>query len=149
MSDLKYQKYILEDLVLPEGAKEHAAEYAKRATRILWLEDFVIKGAPNIFCSWYWKETNGKGSPSHTHDFDEVIGFLGGDPQNHRELYGEVEFWLEDEKYILDKSCFIYVPKGLRHCPLEVLKVDKPFLFLAFSLTSEYKKEGVIRPSDD
>ena len=96
MAKLKYQKYILTDLKLPEDVQARAAEYNKRATRILWLEDFVIEGAPSIICSWYWKATEKEGTPSHTHDFDEVIGFFGSDPQNPHDLCGEVEFWLED-----------------------------------------------------
>lgn len=147
MSELKYQKYILTDLKLPEDVQYRADEYAKRATRILWLEDFVIGGAPSIICSWYWKATEKEGSPSHLHDFDEVIGFIGSDPENPHDLGGEVEFWLEDEKYILTKSCLIFAPKGLRHCPLRVVKVDRPILFLTFSVTGKYVKEGVVKAS--
>ena len=147
MAELKYQKYILTDLKLPEDVQAKAAEYNKRATRILWLEDFVIEGAPSIICSWYWKATETEGTPSHTHDFDEVIGFFGSDPQNPHDLGGEVEFWLEDEKYILTKSCLIFAPRGLRHCPLRVIRVDRPIFFLAVSNTSKYVKENIIRAS--
>jgi hypothetical protein len=52
-----------------------------------------------------------------------------------------VEIWLEDEKYIVDKSCLILAPKGLKHCPLRVLKVDRPILFMAFSITDKYVKK--------
>ena len=107
------------------------------------MEDFIIRGSPSIILSWYWKATNGEGTPSHTHDFDEVVGFVGSDPQNPRDLGGEVEFWLEDEKYLLTKSCLIYVPKGLRHCPLTVNRVDRPILFLAVSVTDKYIKENI------
>ena len=147
MSKLKYQKYILTDLKIPEDAQKRADEYAKRATRILWLEDFVIKGTPSIICSWYWKATEKEGTPSHVHDFDEVIGFFGSDPQNPHDLGGEVEFWMEDEKYILTKSCLIFAPKGLRHCPLRVIRVDRPIFFLAVSTTSKYVKEKIIQAS--
>jgi hypothetical protein len=140
VSELKYQKYILTDLVLPEAAQKRAEEYDKRATRILWLEDFVIEGAPSIIVSWYWKATEKEGSPAHTHDFDEVIGFIGSDPENPNDLCGEVEFWLEDEKYMLTKSCLIFAPKGLRHCPLRVIRADRPILFLAFSVSNKYYK---------
>jgi hypothetical protein len=149
MAELKYQKYILTDLKLPEATqktdKEH--KYAERATRILWLEDEIIEGAFSVICSWYWKATEEEGTPSHTHDFDEVIGFFGSDPQNPHDLGGEVEFWLEDEKYILTKSCLIFAPRGLRHCPLRVMKVDRPIFFLAISTTSKYVKENIIRAS--
>jgi quercetin dioxygenase-like cupin family protein len=140
VSELKYQKYILTDLKLPEEQQKRADKYAERATRILWLEDFVIKGAPSIICSWYWKATETEGTPAHTHDYDEVIGFIGSDPENPHDLGGEVEFWMEDEKYILTKSCLIFVPKGLRHCPLRVIKVDRPMFFLAVSMSSKYSR---------
>lgn len=140
MSERKYEKYILTDIKLPELQQQRAEEYSKRATRILWLEDFVIKGAPSIICSWYWKATETAGTPAHTHDFDEVVGFIGSDPENLHDLGGEVEFWLEDEKYILTKSCLIFCPKNLRHCPLRVVKVNRPILFLAFSMSGEYRK---------
>jgi len=140
VSERKYQKYILTEVKLPENIQKRADKYAKRATRILWLEDFVIKGAPSIICSWYWKATETEGTPAHTHDFDEVIGLIGSDPENPHDLGGEVDFWMEDEKYILTKSCLIFVPKGLRHCPLRVIKVDRPIFFLAASMSSKYSK---------
>jgi len=66
MDELKHKGLILTDLKLLEDAQARAAEYDKRATRILWLEDFIVQGAPNIICSWYWKATGTEGTPSHT-----------------------------------------------------------------------------------
>ena len=146
MAERKYEKYIQTELKLPQNAREWDIEhqYYDRATRILWLEDEIMKGAFSVICSWYWKATEKEGSPSHVHDFDEVVGFLGSDYENPADLGGEVEFWLEDEKYMLTKSCLIFCPKGLRHCPLRVVRADRPILFLAFSVTDKYGKEGVI-----
>ena len=140
MAKLKYEKYILTELQLPEDQQKRAADYAKRGTRILWLEDFVIKGAPSVICSWYTKATETPGTVAHTHDFDEVVGLLGSDPDNPKDLGGEVEFWIEDEKYMLTQSCLIFCPKGVKHCPLQVRKVTRPILFLAFSTTLNYSK---------
>jgi hypothetical protein len=144
MAARKYEKYILTDLKMPEEVAARQGEYSERATRILWLEDEILKGAFSVILSWYWKATEKEGSPSHVHDFDEVVGFIGNDHRNPQDLGAEVEFWLEDEKYMLTKSCLIYVPKGMRHCPLRVAKVDRPILFLAISLTPKYVKDGVI-----
>ena len=144
MAGKKYQKYILTELRLPENVQYREAEYRKRATRILWLEDEIMEGAFSVICSWYWKATEKEGSPSHVHDFDEVIGLFGSDPQNPHDLDGEVEFWMEDEKYMLTKSCLIFVPKGMRHCPLRVIRVDRPIFFLAISTTNKYIKEKII-----
>jgi len=144
MNKRKYEKYILTDLKLPANVAARQSEYNKRATRILWLEDEIMTGASSIILSWYWKPTEQESTPSHVHDFDEIIGFIGSDPQNPHELYGEVEVWLEDEKYLLTKSCLIFAPKGVRHCPLKVIRADRPILFVAFSVTTKYTKDSII-----
>ena len=64
MAEKKYEKYILTELTMPAHVQVRASEYAKRATRILWLEDFIIKGAPSIIASWYWKATDEEATPS-------------------------------------------------------------------------------------
>jgi hypothetical protein len=51
---------------------------------------------------------------------------------------------MEDEKYILEKSCMIYIPENVRHCPLRVVRVDRPFMFLAVSMASKYSKDKII-----
>jgi hypothetical protein len=48
MTSRKYKNYILTDIKLPDPQRQRAEIYAQRATRILWLEDFVIKGAPSV-----------------------------------------------------------------------------------------------------
>ncbi len=149
MTERKYEKYILTDLIVPEKVQYREEEYNKRATRILWLEDEIMEGASSVILSWYWKDTEKEGSPSHVHDFDEILGFIGNDPENPHDLGGEVEFWMEDEKYILNKSCLIWIPGGLRHCPLRVTRVDRPLLFLAISMTKKYTKDGIIFGAKD
>ncbi len=133
----KYKEYILTDLKLTEEQQKTAKKYAQRATRILWLDNSIIKGAMCANCSWYWKATD-EGEESHAHDFDEIIAFFSGDPQNPRDLGGEIEFWLEDEKYLLTKSCLIFVPKGLKHCPLRVKRVDRPIFHFTVGTGGQY-----------
>jgi hypothetical protein len=96
------------------------------STRLLWLDDDVINGAFYVECVWYWKGSEQPIVEAHTHPFDEVITFFGSNPEDPQDLCGEVELWLEDEKHILTKSCLIFVPKGLRHCPLIIRRVDRP-----------------------
>jgi len=143
MAELKYKKYILDELKIPEEMQKTAAEYAKWATRILWLDDEAIEGAFHINCSWYWKPTDANiAAQSHTHDFDEVIAFFGSDPQDPHNLGGEVELWLEDEKYILTKSSIIFAPRGMRHCPLRILKVDRPIFHFTIGTGGKYVAKG-------
>ncbi|UCD09860.1 MAG: hypothetical protein JSU79_04235, partial [Dehalococcoidales bacterium] len=103
MAERKYAKHIVTDLKIPKEMQAGAGDYAKWATRILWLDEDVVPGSFQINCSWY-RKPNEKPAQAHTHDYDEVIAFFGSDPDNPYNLHGEVEFWIEDEKYILDKS---------------------------------------------
>jgi len=47
-------------------------------------------------------------------------------------LGGEVEFWMEDEKHIITKTCLVFIPKSVKHCPLIFRRIDTPiFMFEA------------------
>jgi hypothetical protein len=142
MAESKYGKYFLTDLKLPESQQEHAAEYAKRAIRMTWLDNSVVEGAFYVACSWYFKASGeGKGLAAHTHDFDEVLGFYGSDMQNPRDLGGEVELWLEDEQHILTDSFLVFIPAGMKHCPLKIRRVDRPIFHFGVMLGGQYTKE--------
>jgi hypothetical protein len=115
------------------------AEGSARMTRLLWLDDETVKGAFYMDFVWYHAASDSGPGP-HTHDFDEVIGFLGANPQNTRELGGEMELWLGDEKYLLDKTCIVFIPRGLRHCPMIARKVTMPFIHFTAGNGTTYAK---------
>ena len=77
-------------------------------------------------CSWFFKASETVENVAHTHDSDEIIGFFGSNPQSPYDLCGEIEIWLEDENYILTRSCLIFIPAGMKHCPLIIMRVDRP-----------------------
>ena len=130
MVQTKYGKYIITEmkrnLKLPSYSTQPEESPAGRASRVLYLDEEVLPGSFYVSCSWVWRGSDWVGVKAHTHDFDEVIAFFGTDPQNPRDLCGEVELWLDDEKHLLTKTCLVYVPKGLKHCPLIVRRVDRP-----------------------
>jgi mannose-6-phosphate isomerase-like protein (cupin superfamily) len=74
---------------------------------------------------------------AHTHDFDQIIFFLGGDPGNIGEFGAEVELHLgkNQQKHIINYTSCVYVPAGLLHCPLNVKKVTKPIMFIDITLS--------------
>ncbi len=78
----------------------------------------------------------------HSHDFQEMLCFIGGDPANIMELGAEIEFHLGGEKHIITKPAVVSIPKGLIHCPIIIKKVDKPFVFLEVSLTRIWRPAG-------
>ena len=79
---------------------------------------------------------------AHSHDFDMYVIFLGFDPDNMGDLGAEIEMCLgeEEEKHVITSPTCVYIPKGLKHCPLNFKRVDKPVLFIHTTLAPEYKK---------
>lgn len=102
--------------------------------RILWLDNEVFPGAFYLESVWQYPPTNGEKprvtTEQHTHDFDEAICFFGTNPEDPYDLCGEIEIWLEDEKHTISRSCIIYVPAGMKHCPLVIKRVDRPIFEL-------------------
>jgi quercetin dioxygenase-like cupin family protein len=141
MPKLKYQKYIVDTVNVPEAyEKMHGRRPGQDKSRVAWLDDSVIKGAFYLACRWY-TEPMGDRNENHSHDFDEMLAFIGSDSENPDKLNGEIELWLEDEKYILTKSCVVFIPKGLKHLPLRVLRVDRPILHFGVSPEGKYTRK--------
>ena len=74
---------------------------------------------------------------AHTHDFDQILWFLGGDPGNIGEFGAEVEMHLGDnqDKHIITYSACVHIQAGLMHCPLNIKKVTKPIMFIDITLS--------------
>jgi hypothetical protein len=142
MAERKYEKYIITKTksarALPEYRRERGNVATEFQTPLIFLDDKVLKGAFYVECDWFWKGTDKTNVDAHTHSFDEVIAFFGTDPEDPEDLCGEVEFWLEDEQYILTKSCLIFVPKGMKHSPLVIRRVDRPIFHFTAGPAAKY-----------
>jgi len=150
MGENKYQKYILTEpdkdylasLKTPKSIEEQreAGSYFE-GVYMFHLDDKILPGGFYTDCHWI-TAVHGNGGVqteiAHTHDFGETLGFVGsvlGDP---RRLGGEIEFWLEDEQYVIDQSCLIFVPAGMKHLPLIFRRVDSPIFFWTASDSKSY-----------
>jgi hypothetical protein len=82
----------------------------------------------------------------HKHEFDEYLFFVGGDPLNMKEFDAVIEVALGEEWdiYTIDSTSIIYIPKGLQHCPINVKKVGKPFLFGHIMLAGKYSNDSAL-----
>ena len=68
----------------------------------------------------------------------EIIGFFGNNSEDPYNLGGEIEFWLEDEKHIITRSSLIFVPGGMKHCPLILRRVDRPIFHFSTVTSGQY-----------
>jgi hypothetical protein len=151
MPELKYAKYIItEDLrktpsagFLKRREEQHKSGNFLEATHMLSLSDAIAKGA--LYCDtvWLWHKKGTQGVASeiaHTHDFDEILGFMGSSRDNPKVLNAEIEFWLGDEKYIITQSCLIFAPRNIPHCPLVFHRIDSPILFFTVGNGTNYTR---------
>lgn len=134
MNEKKYEKFIITDL---------NTEKDEIGTLLFQLNENVISGIPFFTdTAWIWPKPEKivmEGKP-HSHQFDEVVTLFGTDPENPRDLCGEVEFWLGDEKYTITESSIIYVPKGVVHCPIIFHRVERPIFHFIIGHAGEYNR---------
>ena len=102
-------------------------------------------GGANFSLGWsYLTEPFLMVGDAHKHDFDQVIFFMGGDPNKVGSFDAEVEFSVGDkgEKHIITYPACVFIPKGTMHGPLNVKRVTKPLMFIDITLSPGYS----IRP---
>ncbi len=154
MTERKYAKYIVTEPFVPPNPP---AEFMKRLEEqkkagnytegfaLFGLNDKVLPGAFYLDCHWILQTHGTQGIQteiSHTHDFDEVLGFVSGNTKDPRKINGEIEFWLEDEQYVIDYSCLIFVPRGMKHLPLVFRRIDSPVFFFTAGNSTNYTRSS-------
>ncbi|SDP42359.1 cupin domain-containing protein [Desulforhopalus singaporensis] len=106
----------------------------------IWLDNTIVKNSP-VVVDIGWRFEVPEPDPvewEHSHEFDEVLCFIGTDPENPRDLGGEIEFHIDGEVHVFDTTTVIFLPKGLPHCPFVHKRVDRPFLLVVFALDGRY-----------
>jgi len=78
------------------------------------------------------------GPQPHIHPFDELFTFFGSNFDDPSDLGAEMEFWLEDQPVSFNKSCMVYIPAGMRHCPLNTKQMTKPIFHFSMGYTPSY-----------
>ena len=150
MAARKYEKYIVkEEIAMPPPPAEaikrleeqrKAGNFAE-STHMFSLNDKVAKGAFYVDCVWMWSQQGQLYTEiSHTHEWDEIWIFAGTDRNNPKELGAELDFYLGDEQYIVDKSCIVFIPGGLAHGPCGMRKIDRPLLFITMGNSKTYDR---------
>jgi hypothetical protein len=137
----KYAKYIvMASSPQLEAKAARGGDLSKLVTpklhHIMSLNNKVAEGSIMVNCSWVYAGEDPGRMDAHAHPYAEVIGFAGGDPKDADNLGAEAEFWMDDEKYIITKSFLVYVPSGLKHCPLIVRNIKRNFFHFDIQLTT-------------
>lgn len=115
-------------------------------TPLAFIDSNFVPGSFYAECVLVHEATKGS-PPEHSHDdFDEIIMFFGTDPDRPHDLCGEVELWIGGEQYLLTESCMVFVPRGVRHCPLYFRRVERAILNLSTGPGLDYVRDGIQGP---
>ena len=78
----------------------------------------------------------------HSHDFPEMLCFIGGNPRDITDFGAEIEFTLGGETHLITTPAVVSIPSGVTHCPIKIKKVTNPIIFMEVSLTRIWKPSG-------
>ena len=136
----RYGKYIVQNLHDPNlGSAEFQKMYKKFSKRILWIDNNVIEGAFQMNTAWYFNvPEKDPVFEEHTHEFNELIGFFGSDPDKPYDLGAELEVAIHGESHKLTRTSLIFCPAGMKHMPLSIKKVDRPIFHFSIVVGPEY-----------
>ena len=146
MAESKYGKYIITDYISDAEKRARGRTPDEKLPDVpyshglLWLDEKIVKGA--FYMEMVMLEPGNKSTgvwvKPHVHEFDEILGFVSTNAKDYKNLGGDIELWLDDEKHMITKTCLVYVPANLKHCPLIMRKVDRPIFHTAMGTGGIY-----------
>ena len=143
-----YAPYFVQDC---EGGPKLEGDYKNLyeafSHRIVWIDGEVVPGAFQMNTAWYYAVP--QRDPiflEHCHeDTSELVGFFGSNPDDPNDLGGEIEFTLGGEAHLLTKSTIIFIPAGVPHNPMRILKVDRPIFHFSVVQGATYDGSGTYK----
>jgi hypothetical protein len=115
--------------------------------QIVWLFGDNLEGMDVNF-TWGLYSKCGKwhrGGEAHTHPEEEILVFVGLDPNDINYLGAELEMGMgkDYERHIFNKPTVVICPQGFPHLPLITRWVDKPYGFFVICLSGEHDSPWV------
>jgi hypothetical protein len=133
MAERQFDKYIITDYKPRVHKKDWFPTYRPQdKTPLLRLDEEIVPGAKMfVECSWFWpamveNESLGRASKPHSHDYQEIVGMMGTNPDDLYDLDGECEITLNGEMNLVHNSCLIYLPSNFPHGPFREAKMNRP-----------------------
>lgn len=77
----------------------------------------------------------------HEHTYNEVLMWMGSNPDDVQDLGAELYLDIEGERHTVTTTGAVFIPAGIRHCPLGFNYVNRPFSFCALSLSGHYESD--------
>ena len=141
MAGFNYEKYLVRKPTVHKGVRTIKGRQAPIMT---YMSNNLVPGC-NIYIELGWVGVVPEPNPhmlEHTHDYDEVVMHIGGDPNHPEDLGGEIEYYVGGQPLTFDTTTALYIPGGVKHGRLTWKRVDKPHLEMAIILGGANSGEG-------
>jgi hypothetical protein len=117
------------------------------ADQLVWFFGDNLEGMEVNFTWGYYTGCGiwHRGGEAHTHPEEEILVYVGLDPENINFLGAELELGMGKnyERHIFNKPTVAICPKGFPHLPLITRWVDKPYGFFVICLSAEHDSPWV------
>jgi hypothetical protein len=136
MGNSQYRNNLVKIPLLELGHPAGDAVSGRQNPTQTYMSDPLVPGSNTyVEFSWIWDIPDPNPYiPEHTHNYDEIVIHIGSDSNNPEDLGAEIEFGMDGETLIIDKTSALFIPKGVRHGPLNWKRVDRPHLEMAIVL---------------
>ena len=141
MAESKYEKYFVRKPAYETGPP---TTKGRQTPTMTYMSSDLVPGA-NVYLEYGWIWGMPEPNPhiyEHSHDYDEVVLHIGSDPHNPEDLGAEIEFMVGGEPLVFDTNTALFVPKGLKHCPLTWRKVTRPHIEMSIVLGAGTLREA-------
>jgi hypothetical protein len=144
MAKTDYGKYLVTKPILEMG--KGAKIKGRQIPTMTYMSKDLVPVC-NTYVEYGWIYEMPEPNPhtrEHVHEYDEIVMHIGSDPQNPEDLGAQIEFFVDGEPIVFDKSMSLYIPAGVKHGPLTWKKVTRPHIQMSITLGKGqygYKKE--------
>ncbi len=126
MAEINYEKNLVRRPVygLGGGVK------GRQSPVMTYMSNDLVPGC-NMYIELGWIYDVPEPNPhilEHSHNYDDFVLYIGGDPNDDRELGGEIQYYIGGQPFTFDKTASIYAPRGVKHGPAIWKKVTRPHL---------------------
>jgi hypothetical protein len=124
----------------PQNTIPSSALSGGERAQAVCMDGSRVKGC--IYNNAEWFLNNFETDKLIKHDSDELHIFIGGNPDDHENLYAEIDFQIENDHLVFSETSFVFVPKGAAHAIRSVKGLTRPlFHHIIHTDSSFYKAE--------
>lgn len=135
-----YEQYVIRSPIRESGAIFMKGRQSPTMTYISRPQINVANYYLEFGWIWGIVEPN---IPEMRHEkYDEIVLHIGGDLDNPEDLGADMEFGIGGDLLSFNTSYGVFIPKGLRHGPLNWNNVRKPHIEMAIMLGAGTYEEG-------